>query len=149
MLTASILAKNAGVPIHTVRYYTRIGLLNPRRHPRNNYKIYKLNDRQRLRFIINAKNLGFKLSEINQILDEAHDGNSPCPLVREIVKKRVKENRRKINQIVKLQNQMEKALTEWETMEDRLPNKNSICHLIESITENVDAPLDLSPAQTF
>lgn len=149
MLTASVLAKNAHVPIHTVRYYTRLGLLNPTRHPRNDYKIYKAKDRQRLRFIIGAKNLGFTLAEITRILDEAHHGNSPCPLVREIVKKRVKENRRKINQLVKLQNRMEMALTDWEIMEDKLPNKNSVCHLIESITENIDSTLDLSVTQTF
>ena len=62
MMTASILAKRANVPIFTVRYYTRIGLLKPSRDLRNGYKIYKHTDRERLRFIAAAKELGRVMS---------------------------------------------------------------------------------------
>ena len=87
MLTASVLAKRTGIPIFTVRYYTRIGLLKPSRDLRNGYKLYKQSDKERLKFINNAKNLGFTLSEIEQILSHAEDGDTPCPMVREIVER--------------------------------------------------------------
>ena len=94
MITANVLAQKTDVPIYTVRYYTRIGLLKPVRHPRNGYKVYNFSDTTRLRFIMAAKDLGFTLTEISQILDEANHGNSPCPMVRDIVKVRIEETKR-------------------------------------------------------
>ncbi|MDQ3801368.1 MAG: MerR family transcriptional regulator, partial [Acidobacteriota bacterium] len=85
MITVNTLAKQSGVPLDTIRYYTRIGLLKPSRNPQNGYKIYQPTDAVRVRFIRAAKDLGFTLAEITEILDEAKHGNSPCPLVREII----------------------------------------------------------------
>lgn len=135
MMTANDLAKKTDIPIYTLRHYTKIGLLKPSRHPRNGYKVYNFSDTTRLRFIIAAKELGFTLAEISQILDEAKHGNSPCPLVREIVEQRIEENKRKIRELQQLQKKMEKALDDWTEMEDSLPNGDSVCHLIESVAE--------------
>jgi len=134
-MTGSVLAKRAEVSLFTVRYYTRIGLLKPSRQPSNNYKIYKPSDATRLRFIVAAKELGFTLAEITQILDEAKHGNSPCPMVREIVERRIEENRRKIEELKQLQKKMKRALTDWSEMENSMPNGESVCHLIESVAE--------------
>lgn len=135
MITASVLAKKADVPIYTVRHYTKIGLLKPSRHPRNGYKVYQFSDATRLRFIMAAKDLGFTLAEIAQILDEAKHGHSPCPLVRDIVKLRIEENKRKIQELKQLQKKMETALNDWSKMEDSMPNGDLVCHLIESVAE--------------
>ena len=134
-MTGSVLAKQAAVPLYTVRYYTRIGLLKPSRNHVNGYKTYHPADKTRLRFIVAAKALGFTLHEIEQILDEAKHGNSPCPMVREIVTRRIEENRRKIAELKKLQQKMQKSLGEWSAMENSMPNGDSICHLIESVAE--------------
>jgi DNA-binding transcriptional MerR regulator len=138
MMTAGVLAKESDVPLYTVRHYTRIGLLRPSRHPRNGYKVYQHSDATKLRFIKSAKALGFTLSEIAQILDEAKHGNSPCPMVREIIIRHIEENRRKIQEFKLLQRKMEKALGDWSSLKDSMPNGNSVCHLIESVakTEN-------------
>ena len=135
-MTGSILAKQAAVPLFTVRYYTRIGLLKPSRNPTNGYKMYQPSDQARLRFIVAAKELGFTLAEIGQILDEAKHGKSPCPMVREIVSRRIEENQRKIAALKKLQQKMQKSLGEWSVMKDSMPNGDSVCHLIESVAEN-------------
>jgi len=132
MLTASVLAKRTGIPIFTVRYYTRIGLLKPSRDLRNGYKLYKQSDKERLKFINNAKNLGFTLSEIEQILSHAEDGDTPCPMVREIVERRIRENRVAIREMKQLQKRLEQAAEMWSGMEDAEPDGHSVCQLIES-----------------
>jgi MerR family Zn(II)-responsive transcriptional regulator of zntA len=137
MLTATVLAKQSDVSLYTVRHYTRIGLLKPARNSQNNYKIYQPSDATRVRFIKSAGNLGFSLSEIADILDEAKHGNSPCPMVREIIVRRIEENRRKIKEMQRLQRKMENALQDWTTMENSMPNGDSVCHLIESVGEIV------------
>ncbi len=134
-MTAGVLAKKTDVPIYTVRHYTRIGLLKPSRNPGNGYKVYQFSDTTRLRFIIAAKDLGFTLAEITHILDEAKHGNSPCPMVREIVEQRIEENKKKIREMQKLQKKMEKSLDTWTEMENSMPNGDSVCHLIESVAE--------------
>ena len=133
-MIASILAEKTNTSVHTIRHYTRIGLLNPDSHSPNGYKIYSQTDKERIHFINAAKDLGFTLSEIAHIFAESAKGNTPCPLVRDIVKKRIDETCRKIKQLRKMQKRMETALDEWEKLEDRLPNGHSVCHLIETIS---------------
>lgn len=133
MLTASVLAKQTDVPIFTVRHYTRIGLLHPTKQNSNGYKIYQPSDAVRLKFIISAKNLGFTLAEITQILEKAEDGESPCPSVRKIIVHHIEENKRKMRELQKLQKKMENALKDWENLNDSMPNGTSVCHLIESV----------------
>ena len=135
MLTATVLAKQSDVSLYTVRHYTRIGLLKPVRNSNNNYKIYQPSDAVRVRFIKAAGNLGFSLAEIADVLDEAKHGNSPCPKVREIIVKRIEQNRLKIKEMQRLQRKMENALQDWSKMENSMPNGNSVCHLIESVGE--------------
>jgi len=136
MFTASVLAGKSGVPLFTVRYYTRIGLLNPLRDLRNGYKQYKSSDVDRLRFISAAKELGFTLAEIEDILDHAARGDSPCPTVRGVVEKRIEENKEKIRQLKSLQKRLESAAKMWSTMKNSEPDGHSVCRLIESFADD-------------
>ena len=62
------LAQRTGVPIDTVRYYERQGLLpEPERQP-SGYRRYQSADVLRLRFVRRAKALGFTLEEIRELL---------------------------------------------------------------------------------
>ena len=135
MLTAGVLAKKTNLPIYTVRHYTRIGLLHPKRNFENNYKVYQPSDAMRLKFIVAAKDLGFTLAEIIQILDKAEEGKSPCPSVRKLIEHRIEENRRKIKDLQELQKKMENAVKDWQDLEDSMPNGDSVCHLIESVAD--------------
>jgi MerR family transcriptional regulator, Zn(II)-responsive regulator of zntA len=135
MMTASVLAKRTNVPLFTVRYYTRIGLLKPSRDLRNGYKVYRPADKDRLKFITSAKGLGFTLSEIEEILDHAAHLDSPCPMVRDIVERRIEENKTKIREMEQLQGRLESAVKAWKTMKNSEPDGHSICRLIESFSE--------------
>ena len=135
MMTASNLAKSADVPIFTVRYYTKIGLLKPGRDLRNGYRLYKRSDRDRLKFIAAAKELGFTLNEIEDILDHAAHNNSPCPMVRDVVEKRITENKAKLREMKRLQSRLENAVEMWKSMKDSQPDGHSVCRLIESFAE--------------
>lgn len=137
MFTASSLAKRANVPLFTVRYYTRIGLLRPTKNSLNGYKIYSEGDRDRLQFIASAKELGFTLAEIEEILNHSTSGDSPCPMVRDIVEKRLEENRQKIAELRRLQKRLETAAEMWKGIKDATPNGHTVCRLIEAFAESV------------
>jgi len=66
--TIGEVAKRAGIGIDTVRYYERSQVLpKPERRP-SGYRQYDITDVQRLSFIRHAKELGFKLDEIRELL---------------------------------------------------------------------------------
>ena len=135
MMSVRDIARRSDVPVHTVRYYTRIGLLKPARNRHNRYKQYKDSDVSRLRFIRQAKSLGYTLTEIGEIFYESSRGNTPCPMVRRIIESRIKENRSRLDELTGLQRRMERALVEWSKLPDGVPDSETVCYLIESAAQ--------------
>lgn len=133
------LARAAEVEAHLVRYYSRVGLLKPRRDPDNGYKHFQPSDVARLSFIRQAQELGFTLAEIREIVDHAAHGESPCHGVRLIIQTRIAENRKRLRELMALQERMESALKLWEKMPNGEPDGDSICILIESIMDGTNS----------
>ena len=141
-MSVSETAKAADVTPEIIRYYTRIGLLKPKKNRRNGYRLYSLYDVDKILFIRKAKNLGYTLGEIKKILSHSITGKSPCPLVRTIIESRIEENRRRLNEMLALQSRMETALEQWKELSDGVPDGNSICVLIESFAHQEDQEND-------
>ena len=135
MLTVTELARQTDTTTHAVRYYTRKGLLQPVRHPDNNYRLYKPSEVRWLKFVRQAKGLGYTLAEIRAFMCDAENGKSPCPQVREILRKHIKDNRKQLETLMALQMRMEQALKQWEDMPDGIPDGHSVCYLIENAME--------------
>lgn len=131
-MKVSELARSAGVSPDTVRYYAQIGLLTPEKDRANGYRRFGGGDLSRLRFIQSAKQLGFQLDEIAEILGMADHGRTPCPLVREIVERRIDETRRRLAGMHALQTRLEHALQLWADMPDGEPDGHAVCRLIEA-----------------
>jgi len=67
-LTIGQVAKRAGVGVETIRFYEREGLIGkPARRP-SGYRQYEPDIVRRIRFIQRAKELGFSLREITELL---------------------------------------------------------------------------------
>jgi MerR family mercuric resistance operon transcriptional regulator len=66
--TIGQLAAAAGVTVETVRFYQRRGLLEVPEREGAGYRRYSERDRARLEFIRRAKELGFTLTEIAELL---------------------------------------------------------------------------------
>lgn len=125
------LARAADVNTDTVRYYTRLGLLRPRRDADNGYRRYGAGDLQRLRFVRRARQLGFSLQEITEILREADDHSSPCPLVRELFEHKLADVERRLAELTEMRDRMRQAMAAWQGMPDGVPDGHTICRLIE------------------
>ena len=131
-MKVSEVAAKTGVSPYAIRYYTRIGLLTPARQSGNRYRQFTDADVKRLSFIRKAQGLGFTLKEIRKIFEKSRTGQTPCPLVREIVQRRIVENSKRLQEVVALQRNMERALRRWKKMPDRAPDGDAICHLVET-----------------
>ena len=81
-LTIGQLARQAAVGVETIRFYEREGLLaEPERRP-SGYRQYPAEVVRRVRFIRHAKELGFTLKEIQELLELRVDPVSSCADVR-------------------------------------------------------------------
>lgn len=89
--TIGQLARRAGLPTSTLRYYERAGLLKPNGRTPSNYRFYSDDALERIRFIRIAQSTGFTVADIKSLL-EIRDGDfSPCKDVRVVIEKRLTE----------------------------------------------------------
>lgn len=140
MRTVTAVARHYGVSPDAVRHYTKLGLLKPLRSELNGYRYFDVAEANKLGFILSAKKLGFSLKEIGQILHTVEHGDTPCPLVRELIQRRLGEIREEIAESQRLANRLELACDKWRDLPDRMPSGHSICHLIETWQAYVTDP---------
>ena len=69
--TIGQLGKATDTKVETVRYYERIGLLVPPGRTQGNYRVYGSDALSRLSFIRRARDLGFSLDQVRELLDLA------------------------------------------------------------------------------
>ncbi len=61
-------AEASGVPAKTIRYYEGIGLIEAAERTESGYRDYDQRDLETLRFIARARNLGFRVREVADLL---------------------------------------------------------------------------------
>ena len=137
-MTVSELARRVGVTPDSVRYYSSLDLLSATRNSVNRYRQFLPSDIKRLRFIKHAQSLGFSLSEIATIIQQASRKKSPCPMVREIIQRRIADAGEEVEKLILLRDRMKKALAKWRRMPDSTPDGDEICRLIEAIDSDED-----------
>jgi MerR family Zn(II)-responsive transcriptional regulator of zntA len=69
MLKIGELAALASVSRDTLRLYEKHGLITPGEHNNAGYRLYSETDVHRISFIMGAKEVGFTLNEIHQLLE--------------------------------------------------------------------------------
>ena len=70
LLKVGTLAKKTGLTVRTLHYYEQIGLLIPAGRSEKGYRLYGMDEVQRLHNIVALQQLGFALEDIRQLLDE-------------------------------------------------------------------------------
>ena len=98
-LTIGKLSKMAGVTNDTVRFYERCGLIDPASRSESNYRLYREEDASRLRFIKRAKDLGFSLNEIKDLLALSHDPHATKADIRDRAVKKAHNIKQKIRDL--------------------------------------------------
>ena len=89
-LTVNGVIKASGLSRETLRYYEKMGLLNPQRRATNGYRIYTADDFERLEFIFRTKKAGFTIRKIRELLDLKKSVNATCRLGRDMAKEQIR-----------------------------------------------------------
>ena len=140
MNTVSEIARRFHVSTDTIRHYTKLGLLSPERDPVNGYRHYGLKDESNLNFILTAKKLGLSLKEIKNILCVVQKGETPVPMIRQLVIERVREVKQEILDAQILLTDMESALGRWQQLPNQTTSGHSLRYLIDTLTSQTQKP---------
>lgn len=95
-LSIGALARATGTKVETVRYYERAGLLPAPARTEGNYRAYRRAHLDRLSFIRRARELGFSLDEVRELLRLSDRPDQPCEEVDRIARGHLAEVERKI-----------------------------------------------------
>ncbi|WP_279483871.1 helix-turn-helix domain-containing protein [Aureimonas sp. SK2] len=71
-------SRASGIKVPTIRYYEQIGLLAAPPRTEGNRRLYNADDLRLLRFIRHARELGFEIEPIRELLALAGDPDRPC-----------------------------------------------------------------------
>lgn len=106
-MTIGQLAKSAEVGVETIRFYEREGLIEEPPRRASGYRQYPAETVERVRFIRRAKELGFTLKEIKELLSLRAAPRTRCADVRRRAEAKVRD----IDEKVRTLQAMRKALT--------------------------------------
>jgi MerR family mercuric resistance operon transcriptional regulator len=101
-MTISQVARLAGVGVETVRFYEREGLLDQPARPGNGYRDYPKEAVKRIQFIRRAKELGFSLKEISELLTLSGEPMSSCAEVKRQAEAKIDEIEGKIADLLRM-----------------------------------------------
>jgi Cu(I)-responsive transcriptional regulator len=100
------LAKRTGTKVETIRYYERIGLLPKPGRTEGNYRSYDEPHLGRLSFIRRARDLGFSLDQVRELLGLADQRDRSCEAVDMIARQHLIEVERKISDLQALRDEL-------------------------------------------
>ncbi|WP_157019636.1 MerR family transcriptional regulator [Mesorhizobium xinjiangense] len=112
MLAIGTLAKRTGTKVQTIRYYEQIGLLPEPGRTEGGQRRYDEEDLDRLAFIRHARQLGFTLEAIRELLDLSDNPGRPCADVDRIAHRQLKEVEARIARLEALRAELKRMLRE-------------------------------------
>ena len=127
-LTISRVAEAAGIGVETIRYYQRIGLLHEPTKPANGYRVYDHEVVTRLKFIQRAKELGFTLAEIQDLLSL---DASACGQTQEIAQRKLQLIQDKITDLQTMAGVLNDLLTACRDNQD-----HAGCPIIKTLSRD-------------
>lgn len=112
MLTIGKLGTQAGVKVPTIRYYEQIGLLPEAERSTGNQRLYGRRALERLAFIRHARDLGFSLGAIRDLLSLSDDPDQPCAAADAIARTQLAEVESRIARLTALKVELQRMLVQ-------------------------------------
>ena len=111
-LTIGEVAQQAKVHIETLRYYERRGLIERPPRSASNYRLYPEEAVHRVRFIKRAKELGFSLKDINELLSLRAAPEAQCKEIRAYTEAKIKDIDEKIHALMAMKSALSTLVAE-------------------------------------
>lgn len=106
------LSRRTGVKVPTIRYYEGVGLMPVPVRSEGKQRRYTAAEVARLNFIRHARDLGFEVEAIRELLVLSAEPERPCAEVDAIARRHMAEVERRISQLTALRAELQRMLDE-------------------------------------
>lgn len=112
MLTIGKLGQATGVKVPTIRYYEQIGLLAEPERSTGNQRLYGRKAQERLAFIRHARDLGFSLEAIRDLLSLSDRPDQSCEAADLIARQQLVAIEQRIERLIALKGELERMVVQ-------------------------------------
>ncbi|APG48952.1 MerR family transcriptional regulator [Phaeobacter porticola] len=112
MLTIGTLGKRTGTKVQTIRYYEQIGLMPEVGRTAGGQRRYDESELDRLSFIRHARQLGFGLEAIRELLDLTDHPGQSCSHADSIAQRQLKDVADRIVRLEALQTELQRMVAD-------------------------------------
>ena len=121
------LARATGTKAETIRYYEREGILPAADRTDSNYRDYSDDHLATLTFVRRARELGFSMAQVRELLALSDQDDKPCQDVDQLVLRQMVEVERKIADLSSLRDELGQMLRSCQA------DKIGECRIVESL----------------
>lgn len=100
------LARASGVKVTTIRYYESIGLIDPPDRSEGGQRLYDLEAVDRMSFIRHARDLGFSLEAIRDLIALSSNKDRACAEIDDIARRHTADIRHRIKRLKALEREL-------------------------------------------
>lgn len=129
-LTIGNLAEQTNCKIQTIRFYEQIGLLKPPARTEGNQRRYGTDSVKRLQFIRHARDMGFDVDDIRELLRLSAHPEENCQSAEEIARRHLSSVRDRIKKLRKLEKELARVT------ENCTCQKIAECRVIEVLADH-------------
>ncbi|MHB2266230.1 MerR family transcriptional regulator [Aliihoeflea sp. PC F10.4] len=108
MFSIGDLSRRTGVKVPTIRYYEDVGLIAPAERSEGNQRRFGRDELDRLAFIRHARDLGFSLEAIRDLIDLSSHPDRTCHAADEIAAEQLASVRERIARLKRLERELER-----------------------------------------
>ena len=112
MLSIGTLSRRTGTKVQTIRYYEQIGLMEEPGRTEGGQRRYRERDLDRLAFIRHARQLGFALDAIRELLALADEPQRSCADADSIARRQLVQVEQRILRLEALRTELERMIAQ-------------------------------------
>ncbi|AVO39394.1 MerR family transcriptional regulator [Pukyongiella litopenaei] len=135
-LSIGELSRRSEIKVPTIRYYEKIGLIPEVPRNAGNQRRYGAVDLDRLKFIRHARDLGFDLDSIRDLLEMSERPLQSCHAADSIARTHLEAIRARIHQLTLLQHELERMVSECRQ------GRVCDCRVIEVLANHAECTTD-------
>jgi len=110
-MTIGRLSKAAGVKVTTIRYYESVGLMGKPDRSESGQRLYGDDAVQRLSFIRHARDLGFPMGAIRDLIKLQAEPGKDCAAFDIIAREQLADVRKRLNQLEALEGELKRMIS--------------------------------------
>lgn len=139
MLSIGQLSRATGCNVETIRYYERIGLMPTPARSEGNQRRYTKAHEERLGFVRHAREMGFSLDPIRELLSISDEPHASCETVDRIARQHLEQVRSRIVRLRALESELERMVKQCQGGEVH------DCRILEVLSDHSHCANEHSP----